>query len=63
MESSRKWRVRFKRNDGYFCFVTISKKGQPVFRNEVEEWASLQVERRSDYSSVAAIINEETEEA
>lgn len=63
METSRNWRVRFKRKDGYFCFKNIKKKsGEPLCRQEVEEWSAIQLERNPDYDSVSEIINEDTEE-
>ena len=64
METARKWRVRFKREDGFMAFAVIKKKsGNPVGRDEVAEWAEMQLEMNPNYDCVDDIINEDAEDA
>lgn len=55
MEMSTSWRVRFELRGGGYTPLWISRKGGPLGRIEVQEWADTQVRINEDYAAVDEI--------
>lgn len=55
VSKSEKWRVRFNTIDGMFSHINITRKGNPLCREEVNEWADMKAEFEDGLSSVDSI--------
>lgn len=51
-EQSEVWNVRFEVVSGGYTFTRITRRGNPVPREEVEEWADTQVRVNDWYVAV-----------
>ena len=51
-ESSEKWNVRFELEAEGYTFTRISRKGNPLSRDEVQDWADTQARTQEQYRCV-----------
>lgn len=54
-ESSEVWNVRFELTTGGYTFTRIKREGNPIGRDEVEDWAAAQIRANDRYLRVDEI--------
>lgn len=51
-DASEFWNVRFELESGGYTFTRISRKGNPLSRDEVQDWADTQARTQEQYRCV-----------